>query len=720
MENISTSRRDFLKVTGLTTFGLALGISSFGRNAALKKITPAILRLEINPFIIIDTAGNITLVNPRPDMGQGSTQAVPSLLAEELEVSLEKVLIVQSDGSGKYGSQTAGGSSSVRELWMPIRKAGAAAREMLTTTAAKRWNVPVSECVAEDGKIVHKASGKSLTYGELADDASKLEIPKEPKLKDSKDFKIIGKYNKRLDVPERVNGKAVYGIDVDVPGMVYASILHSPIIHAKITSIDDKETKKVKGVLQVIRTERTMPHRTSEAVAVIATNYWAALKGRKALNVKWDNGDYDKTVNTANYFAETYEAAKKEGVNYEEKGNFNARYAKAEKKLESHYETPFLAHAPIEPENAVVHVKDDGTVEIWAPVQGPDWAMRDVCAYLKVKPEQVKINVTLLGGAFGRKAYHDFLLEACHLSRELKKPVKVLWTREDDLSQGPYRPGMLSHMQGFVEDGKITGFHHHAIGESILGQVFKGLKEDDADAWIGEELSTENNKYKFSSASKISWTNVKTDIPIVWWRSVYASNFGWGQECFIDELAHAAGKDPLKARQDILSDDRILKVLSTLAEKAKWDEKLPEGSGKGLAVFKSFGSISATCITVSKNEKGVKIDKVVSVLDCGHYVNPDNVKAQTEGNIVMGLTAAIKDGITFANGAAEQSNYHQYNLLRLNEMPPIEIHIVDSGAVPGGVGEPGLPPIAPALGNAIFAATGKRMRKLPFNIDDLG
>ncbi|WP_221391286.1 molybdopterin cofactor-binding domain-containing protein [Dyadobacter sp. NIV53] len=720
MENIQTSRRDFLKATGLTTFGLALGISSFGRDATVKKITPAILKLEINPFIVIDTAGNITLINPRPDMGQGSTQAVPSLLAEELEVNLEKVLIVQSDGSGKYGSQTSGGSSSVRELWMPIRKAGAAAREMLTTTAAGRWNVPVGECIAEDGKILHKASGKSLSYGELADDASKLEIPKEPKLKDPKDFKIIGKYNKRLDVPERVNGKAVYGIDVDVPGMVYASILHSPIIHAKIASIDDKETKKVKGVLRVMRTERTMPHRTSEAVAVIATNYWAALKGRKALSVKWDNGDYDKTVNTANYFAATYEAAKKDGVNYEEKGNFNSKYAKAEKKLESHYETPFLAHAPIEPENAVVHVKDDGTVEIWAPVQGPDWAMRDVCAYLKVKPEQVKINVTLLGGAFGRKAYHDFLLEACHLSRELKKPVKVLWTREDDLSQGPYRPGMLSHMQGYVEGEKITGFHHHAIGESILGQVFKGLNEDDADAWIGEELSTENNKYKFASASKISWTNVKTDIPIVWWRSVYASNFGWGQECFIDELAHLAGKDPLKARQEILSDDRILKVLSTLAEKAKWDEKLPEGSGKGLAVFKSFGSISATCITVSKNDKGVKINKVISVIDCGHYVNPDNVKAQTEGNIVMGLTAAIKDGITFANGAAEQSNYHQYNILRLNEMPAIEIHIVDSGAVPGGVGEPGLPPIAPALGNAIFAATGKRMRKLPFNIDDLG
>lgn len=715
-----TSRRNFIKTSGLTTFGFALGVSSFAKDATLKKITPAIVSLEINPFIIIDTAGNITLVNPRPDMGQGSTQAVPSLLAEELEVSLEKVKIVQSDGKGKYGDQTSGGSSSVRALWQPIRKAGAAAREMLTTTAAKRWNVSTTECFAQDGKIVHRGSGKSFTYGELADDASKLEIPKNPVLKDPKDFKIIGKYNKRLDVPERVTGRAIYGMDVDVPGMVYASIVHSPMIHGKIASIDDTDTRKVAGVLQVVRTERPMPHRKSEAVAVVATNWWAALKGKKALKVQWNNGDYDKTLSTQKYFSETYEAAKKDGINYEEKGDFSAKYASAQKKLEANYETPFLSHAPIEPENAIVHVKDDGSIEIWAPVQGPDWALRDVCGYMNVKPEQVKINVTLLGGAFGRKAYHDFLLEACHLSKELKKPVKVIWTREDDITQGPYRPGMLSHMQGFVENGKITGFHHHAIGESIVGQVFKGLKEDEADPWLSGEISTENSKYNFATASKVSWTNVKTDIPIVWWRSVYASNFGWGQECFIDELAHLTGKDPLQARLDILSDERFRKVLETLAEKANWNEKLPAGQAKGMAVFRSFDSISAACITVSKKDNGVKIDKVVSVIDCGYYVNPDNVKAQTEGNIVMGLTAAIKDGITFTNGVCDQTNFHQFNLMRLNEAPQMEIHIVDSGANPGGVGEPGLPPIAPALGNAIFAATGKRIRKLPFDINNIG
>ena len=719
MKNTTTTRRDFIKATSLTTFGLALGVSSFAKDAAVKKITPAVLSLEINPFIIIDTAGNITLVNPRPDMGQGSTQAVPSLLAEELEVSLDKVKIVQSDGKGKYGDQTSGGSSSVRALWLPIRKAGAAAREMLIQTAAKRWNVSTTECYSLEGKILLKGSDKSLTFGELADDASKLEIPKNPKLKEAKDFKIIGKYNKRLDVPERVTGKAVYGLDVDIPGMVYAAIVHSPMLHGKIASIDDTDTRKIAGVLQVVKTERPMPHRKSEAVAVIATNWWAALKGKKALKVQWDNGNYDKTLSTQKYFDETYAAAKKEGINYEEKGDFSAKFASAKQKLESNYETPFLAHAPIEPENAIVHVKDDGSIEIWAPVQGPDWALRDVCGYMKVKPEQVKINVTLLGGAFGRKAYHDFLLEACHLSKELKKPVKVTWTREDDITQGPYRPGMLSHMQGFVENGKITGFHHHAIGESIVGQVFKGLKEDEADPWLSGEISSENSKYNFDTASKVSWTNVKTDIPIVWWRSVYASNFGWGQECFIDELAHLAGKDPIQARLDILSDERFRKVLETLAEKANWKEKLPEGQAKGMAVFRSFDSISAACITVSKQGNGVKIDKVVSVIDCGHYVNPDNVKAQTEGNIVMGLTAAIKDGITFTNGVCDQTNFHQFNIMRINETPKMEIHIIDSGANPGGVGEPGLPPIAPALGNAIFAATGKRVKKLPFDINNI-
>lgn len=719
MQNIDSSRRNFLKTSGLTSLGLVIGVSAMGKSGQASKIAPTVLDLEINPFIIISTDGSIALINPRPDMGQGSTQAAPSLIAEELEVSLDKVKLIQSDGKSKYGSQQSGGSSTVRGLWNPLRKAGAAAKEMLIETAAKRWNTSVVNCYAQDGKILLKNSDKSFTYGELVDEASKLPVPKNPKLKDPKDFKILGKYNKRLDVPDRVTGKAVYGIDVDVPGMVYACILHSPAIHGKIASIDDSETKKVTGVLQVMKCERPMPHRKAEAVAVIATNWWAALKGRKALKVQWDNGDLEKNMTTDKYFAACYDSAKKEGINHEEKGDFAAKFASASKKIDAVYETPFLAHAPIEPECAVVHVKDDGTAEVWAHVQGPDGGLADVSRALGISQDKIKFNVPLLGGSFGRKAYHDYLNETCYLAKELKKPVKMMWTREDDISQGPYRPGMLSAMQGFVQNGKIQGFHHHAIGESIVGQVFKGLRDDEADPWLSGEISTENSKYEFP-VSKISWTNVKTDIPIVWWRSVYASNFGWGQECFIDELAHLAGKDPLEARLSILKDERYRNVLTTLAEKANYKEKLPTGWGRGIAIFASFGSISGACITVSKQGSGIKIEKVVSVLDCGYYVNPDHVKAQTEGNIVMGISAAVKGGITFTNGVCDQSNFHQYNVMRLNEAPKMDIHIIDSGENPGGVGEPGLPPIAPALGNAIFAATGKRIRKLPFDVSNIG
>lgn len=720
MQKIDTTRRNFLKTTGLAGVGLMLGFSGFGKDVAVKKLaTGPLLDLEINPFILIKTDGSITLINPRPDMGQGSTQAAPSLIAEELEVRLDQVSLIQSDGREKYGSQQSGGSSTVRELWTPLRQAGAAAKEMMTEVAARRWKVSASDCYAQEGKIWLKNTDKSFAYGELVEEAASLPVPTNPVLKDPKDFKIIGKYNKRLDVPSRVTGKAVYGIDIEVPGMVYACILHAPTIHGKVVSIDDSEAKKTPGVLDVVKTQRPMPHRSSDAVAVIATNFWAAKKGRSALNVSWDNGDLEKTLSTDAYFAACYEAAKKEGINHEAKGDFNAKFKTAKDKLEAIYETPFLAHAPIEPECAVVHVRDDGYVDVWAHVQGPDGALQEVSQFLDVPAEKIKINVPLLGGSFGRKAYHDYLKEACLLSKMLKKPVKVLWTREDDISQGPYRPGMLSAMQGFVKNGKIAGFHHHAIGESILGQVFQGLSPDEADPWLSGEISTENSKYNFP-VSKISWTNVKTDIPIVWWRSVYASNFSWGQECFIDEMALLAKKDPLQARLERISDERYRNVLNVLADKAGYAEKLPEGWGRGIAVFASFGSISAAAITVSKQGSGVKIERVVSVIDCGYYVNPDNVKAQTEGNIIMGITAAVKGGITFSNGVCNQSNYHDYQIMRFSESPKMEIHIIDSGANPGGVGEPGLPPIAPALGNAIFAATGVRVRKLPVDLEHVG
>ncbi len=714
---MKNNRRDFLKKISITGLGLSIGFDTFADYNPLKKINQAVLSLEINPFIIIENTGKITLVNSRPDMGQGSTQAVPSLLAEELEVSLEQVSIIQSDGRSKYGSQQAGGSSTVRGLWTTLRQAGAAAKEMLIRAAAQKWAVSAADCYAESGKIFHKPSGKSYTYGELADLAATFEVPKNPKLKSPSEFKILGKYNKRLDVPERVTGKAVYGIDVVIPNMVYAKVVHSPKIHDSIASFDDTAARKIPGVIDVIKIERAMPHTKVDALAIVADTYWAALKAAKLVKITW-KADSSKYVNqnTDAYFAAMHTAATLPGIRSEETGDFDASFAAASQKMEAIYETPFVAHAPIESENATVHIKDDGSVDVWAPIQGPDGALGQVARYLNIPQEKVKINVTLLGGSFGRKAYMDFLNEACDIARKVKRPVKLIWTKEDDITQGPYRPGMLSKVQGILEMGKATGFHHQAIGESILGQVFNGLKPTEADPWLSGELAKENTSYEFP-ISKVSFSRVKTSIPIVWWRSVYASNFAWGQECFIDEMALSAGKDPLEFRKTLLaSSPRFLNVLNTLAQKADYSTALPAGKAKGIAIFRSFDSISAACVFVSKTSEGIKIDRVVSVIDCGMYVNPDNVLAQTEGNIVMGIQAATKGGITFEDNQCIQSNLGDYILLRNSETPKMEIHIIENQEKPGGVGEPGLPPIAPALGNAIFNLTGKRERKLPLSL----
>jgi isoquinoline 1-oxidoreductase subunit beta len=716
------NRRSFLKLSGTAgaMLGLGLYIPASGKEAIVENLAAAPLSLEINPFIIIDTAGKITLINPRPDMGQGSFQAVPTLIAEELEVSLNQVEILQSDGQKKYGNQLSGGSSSISTSWQPLRKAGAAAREMLTKAAAQRWKVAEADCYAENGKIFHKPSGKSLSYGELVDAASKLDVPQEPRLKSPKDFKMLGKPMPRPDIPPKVDGSARFGIDVKVPGMLYASIERSPLIHGKPTSFDDSRAKQIPGVLQVLLSERPMLHKTTQGVAVIADSYYAALQGRKALQITWDNAGFDK-ISTDDYFRQLREKAREAGALFEEKGNLATGLTAATRRLEAQYETPFLAHAPLEPENAVVHVKGD-SCEIWAPVQAPDWAVGQVAGYLNIPPENVKIHVTFLGGAFGRKAYYDYLLEAAYLSKQANAPVKLLWTREDDIMQGPFRPGILSALQGGLDaNGKVLAFEHKVVGASIQHQTSgnQALADGKADDWAMESIKPSESPYAFTH-SKFSFVRVDTEIPVVWWRSVYSSNVAFGHESFVDELAHAAKKDPLEFRMQLLAGNpRFQKVLQTLAEKARWSEKLPAGKARGVAIAKSFGSICAHAITVAKGARGLTVEKVVSVIDCGLHVNPDNVRAQTEGNIVMGLTAALKDPITVVNGQTVQTNYHNYRVLRMYEMPrQIEIHIVPNEEAPGGVGEPGLPPIAPALCNAVFAATGKRIRKLPFNLEE--
>jgi len=718
----SNSRRDFIKASSILAIGFSL--PSFGNSKTIvHKIDTAnanALGLELNPYILINDAGKITLFNARPDMGQGTHQALPMLLAEELEVNLDQVEIRNTDGQGKYGSQLSGGSSSVNSRWTPMRTAGAAVREMLISAAATKWQVPVSECFAENAKVVHKPTNKVFTYGELVAEASKLEVPKTPKLKDPKDFKLLGKSVPRPEIPSKINGTAVFGIDGDVPGMLYASIEHSPSIHGKVLSYDGAEAMKVKGVKFVVKTERKMPHKTVEAVAVVADNYWAAFKGRKALKIKWDAEGSDK-ISTDAYYEDLRRLAKTEGKAYKEhtKGDFSKDLMGATQKLEANYQTPFVAHAALEPQNATVWVQGD-KAELWAPIQGPDGLIVEVAAYLKIKPENIKINVPFMGGSFGRKAYYDYVMEALHISKQVNAPVKVIWTREDDITQGPFRPGMMSVMEGVLyANGAVVAHNHKIVGASIEHQVFKAPLKDAPDSWAAEAATLDDSPYDFGSRT-MSFHLAETDIPIVWWRSVYSSTTAFGQESFMDELAHAAKTDPLAFRLDMLAAaPRFSRVLQTLAKKSNYHYKLPENQAIGIAIARSFGSIVAHAVTVSKQGKGIKIEKVVSVIDCGMTVNPNNVIAQTEGNIVMGLTAAIKNGISFKDGMAEQTNFHQYNVLRINEMPKTEVHIIQNQEAPSGVGEPGLPPIAPALCNAIFNLTGKRLRTLPFDISDI-
>lgn len=726
MSTHTTSRREFLKVASAAGAFLAVGFTPAGRLfAATSGLVPeetADGETELNNFILITPDNKITIFNPRPEMGQGTWQSMPALIAEELEVSLDEVDIRITTGAKRHGNQSVGGSGSVRQSWIPLRQAGAAAREMLTQAAGKRWGVSAGECYAAGRKIHHRPSGKSLSYGELVADAAQLPVPNEPKLKDPKDFKILGKPMPRPDIPSKVNGKAIFGIDANVPGMLYASVQHCPVIHGKVIQFNADEVAAMPGVKHVIKTERKMPHKAAEAVAVVASSYWSALKARRALQIEWDNGGYDQ-ISTADYFAATRKkAAEQAGNEYpaDTTGNFKTAYSTAAKTVEAQYETPFASHAQIEPVTATAWVKGD-KVEIWAPVQSPLWTMEEVAKYLGIPEENVTVHVLFMGGSFGRKGYMDFVLEAVHISKQVNAPVKMIWTREDDFSNGPYRPGMVSAMKGGVDAaGELIAWEHKVAGASIGHQAFGDDLSKKPDDWASETISRETSPYDIPHR-RTAHVLHHTDIPIVWWRSVYSSTNAFPQESFMDEMAHAAGKDPLDFRLAMLQKEpRWVALLNKLAEVSDYRRQRAGGKAVGIAIAHSFGSTAAYAITVSKKGNGVSIDRVVCAIDCGMTVNPDTIRAQTEGNVAMALSAAVKPGITFVDGEAQETNYHQYPMPTIREMPAVEVHIMENQEKPGGVGEPGLPPFAPALFNAVFLATGKRIRRLPVDLENLG
>ncbi|MEM8907000.1 MAG: molybdopterin cofactor-binding domain-containing protein [Bacteroidota bacterium] len=722
----SINRRKFLRQAGFAGSTLAVGFYFSACQKAIPEpegiielfklnIDDIAKGIGLNPFVIIEKTGLITIMAHKPDMGQGTNQSMPMLIAEELDVDLDQVVIKQAMGDPQYGFQGVGGSASVRTMWEPMRKMGAAAREMLLQAAAQQWGIAVTDCYTEKGMVINKKSQEKLKYGDLVAAASELEVPETPRLKTPEEFKLIGQSLPRPSVELKVRGAANFGMDMKRKGMVFALIERSPTFSGTVKSIDDAASLAIPGVQKVMKTSRKIMTQEFEGVAVIADSYWAALQGRRALKVEWEE---KSQLDTEQIYQQMRERSEGEGLVFHSEGKFKKVYnAKAVKQVTAQYETPFLAHAAMEPQNVLVEVKEDHC-EVWASTQFPQWAQGDVANLLGLKPEQVTIHVAYLGGGFGRRALTDFVLEGASLSKALQKPVKVVWTREDDMTQSPFRPGSVNTLSGALdENGRLLALQHKVATPSIMHSLrrnFDGKKVPGSPMEpIGEafyDVPNYESRYVFVDVDP---------LPLVWWRSVYSSTNVFAHEVFIDELAEAAGKDPMAFRLAQLDNKPNYKRLLTfLADKAGWNQSLPAGKARGVALTNCFETTAGHVVEVSRNEAGkIQIDRIVTAIDCGIAVNPDNVRAQCEGCVVMGLTAAIKDPIQFKNGRAVEDNFHNYRMLRINEMPKVEVHILPSTANPTGVGEPALPPLAPALVNAIYQLTGKRIRKLPFDLE---
>lgn len=697
------TRREFIKVFSLS--GSALCLASFVPVKDLFAFGEEPKIFSPSVYLKIDSDGNITVIVHRSEMGQGVRTALPMIVAEELEVDWRKIKIEQAEGDPKYGDQVTGGSTSVRKSWDPLRIAGATAREMLIAAAAARWNVKPSDCKAENGYVINKLNNKKVGYGDLVEEASKLPVPQNVKLKDPKDYKIIGKRFHRTDSPDKVAGKAVFGIDVVLPGLVYAAVKRSPAFGSKVKSFNADKTKSLKGIIDV--------RQVSNGIAVFAKSTWQAFKGVENLSVGWTPSPY------ANLDSETISNKLKEqiasgGNKVEEKGNPDPPDNINYKTIEAVYEAPFQAHAPMEPMNCTARFENN-RVEVWAPTQNPQDARRSVANALGLKEEDVTVYVTFMGGGFGRRTHSDFAVEAAELSKIAGKPVKVTWTREDDIKHDRYRPVSMHHLKGAVDkNNKLYSFTHHVIAPSIAAQNWGAQLKPERYDTMGGAIE----KDYLIKNYRLSGTIVDIPVPIWYWRSVYHSQNPFAAECFLDELAHAAGRDPYEFRMELLPDDSRLKaVLKTAADKAGWGKKLPPGKGMGIAAFAGYDSYSAQVaeVTVTENNE-IKVDKITCAVDCGIVINPDIVEQQMDSGIAFALTAALKGEITIRDGGVVESNFDDFPLLQFSEMPVVETHIMQNTYRVGGLGEVAVGPCAPAVGNAIFAATGKRLRKLPFRL----
>ncbi len=688
MTPMTHTRRDFLKTGAAAGASLFIGFHLPGRargNADALGMAP----FKPNAWLEVLPTGTINIWTGRSEMGQGVMTAMPMIVAEELEADWASVRVIQADADPAYGNQMTVGSRSVQSGWGPLRQAGAAAREMLISAAALTWGVPRNECTAVVGTVRH-ASGRQLSYGELADRAATLPVPQNPPLKPSSAFRIIGTAVPRVDTRDKVTGRAKFGLDTRVPGMVFAAVARCPVFGGRVRRYDAAAALQVAGVTRV--------EPISSGVAVIADNTWAAFQGKRALEVEWDEGATARQSDSGIWRAFAA-AAERAGDVVRSDGDVNSALARASRTTEAVYHAPYLAHACMEPMNCTAHVTRD-RCEIWAPTQNPQGIQREAARITRLPTEAVTVHVTFLGGGFGRRGGPtDYGTEAIELAHTLGVPVQVVWTREDDIQNGVYRPATYNVMRGALDrSGRPVAWSHKLVGPS--GASFMITRGAD-------ELIYAIPHFRLERVTE------DPGIPIAPWRGVGPSQNGFIVESFVDELAHAAGKDPYAFRRELVAGHpRLVGVLDTAARAAGWGTPLA-GRHRGIALWQFGDTYVAEVAEVSVTGGQVRVHRVVAAVDCGIVINPDGVVAQTEGNIVYGLTAALYGEITVDRGRVTQSNFHDYRMLRLHEMPDVEVHLVRSDAPPGGVGEAALPAIAPAVCNALFAATGKRIRKLP-------
>jgi isoquinoline 1-oxidoreductase subunit beta len=699
----SLSRRTFLKTATAAGGGFMIGAYLPLRGAALN----AAGTFDPNIWIRINADDSVRIMLTMLEMGQGVMTSMPMLVAEELDFDWKKIKTEWAGADPRYGNpnfggqQLTAGSNSVRGMWKTLRESGAAARMMLVTAAAQTWGVPENSCTTDNGFVIHQASGRKVNYGALVDKAAALPIPKTVALKDPKTFKVLGQSLPRLDIPEKVNGTAGFGIDVKLPGLLTARVVRCPVFGGKVASFNADKAKAVPGVKNVVQ--------ISTGIAVVADNYWSASKGAQALEITWDEGTLAK-LTSAEILKKQVDLARQPGKVARNDGNAEAAL-KAGNGFERTFEAPFLAHATMEPMNCTADVRAD-RCDIYVPTQGQTASQQAAMAASGLPADKVKVHVTYMGGGFGRRGEGDFVTDAVETSKAIGKPVKVVWSREDDMQHDYYRPVSYARMWGAVDaSGKPTVFMQRMVQQSLMKRI-GGLPPNGVD-FISVDGSA-NLPYSIPNI-RVEYIEHDPGIPFGFWRSVGASFQGFVVEAFIDELAAAAKKDPFEFRRDLLGKSpRHKAALELAAEKAGWGKPLPQGRARGIAVMDAFGSILSQVTEVSVDARGnVKVHRVVCTVDTGWVINPDTIKAQMEGGIVYGLTAALKGEITIQNGRVVQKHFGDYQVLRHNEMPEIEVYIVPSTETPGGIGEPSTALAAGSLVNAIAAATGKRIYKLP-------